>query len=60
MAQNLDVPLWIAQSMAAQRPKNILPLFDDDSAADPTSVDPAVLITNWTGQRDQDYTRAAE
>jgi hypothetical protein len=59
-AQNLGVPLRIAQSVVAQKPDNILPLFDDGSAADPASAGHIVLIANWTGQRDQDYAMAAE
>ena len=46
--------------MVAQKPENILPLFVDDSSADPASAGPIVLIANWTGLRDQNYAAAAE
>lgn len=59
-APTLGIPLQIAQSVVAQKPKNILPLFDDGSAADPASAAPVVLIANWTGLRDWDYAAAAE
>ena len=59
-APNLGIPLQIAQSVVAQKPNNILPLFDDGSAADPASAGPVVLIANWTGLRDWDYAGAAE
>ena len=59
-APNLDTPLRIAQSVVTEKPKDILPLFDDGSAADPASAGPFVLIANWTGLTDQDYAGAAE
>lgn len=59
-APNLDTPLQIARSVVAQKPENILPLFLDDSSADPASAGPIVLIANWTGLRDQNYAAAAE
>ena len=59
-APNLDTLLQIAQSVVAQKPKNVLPLFNDGSAADPASAGPVVLIANWTGLRDQDYAGVAE
>jgi len=59
-APSLDTPLQIAQSVVAQKPKNILPLFDDSSAADPASTSTIILMANWTGLRDWDYAGAAE
>ena len=59
-APNLGIPLQIAQSVVAQKPKDILPLFDDGSAGDPASAGPVVLIANWTGLRDLDCAGAAE
>jgi hypothetical protein len=59
-APNLDTPLKIAHSVIAQKPENILPLFEDSSAADPASAGTIVLIANWTGLREWDYAGAAE
>lgn len=60
IAPNLDTPLLIAQLVVAQKPKHILPLFEDGSSADPASAGPFILIANWTGLRDRDYASAAE
>lgn len=56
---SLGTPLQIASSVVKAKPANQEPLVNDGSAADPASLGVVVLIANWTGQHDADYSGAA-